>query len=160
MSGRTKPNKLIKARDGVQCIVMHKKRILLLKRRNVPFIENPGIWSFVMGGRGRREAYAHVAFRELEEETRLTMRNVRIIGRPRKMVLFNIPKPEQRWSNMVFLLCSDTDKVKMNFETTKHRWASFDEIRRHRSYSNIFVDEALLLKMIKSAVSKCAGSSV
>ena len=41
--------------------------MLLLKRRNLPFMVDPGIWTFVAGGKKRSESYDDRRYREIEE---------------------------------------------------------------------------------------------
>jgi 8-oxo-dGTP pyrophosphatase MutT (NUDIX family) len=145
----------LKKRDGVSIVVIiNKKKILLLKRRSLPFIINPGIWSFVSGGREAPEGYLETAYRELHEETQIKKTDLTLLQKVGKMKMFELRKPENVWSNEIFVFRTKTRKVKLNYENPKYRWASLNDLEKHRNYTNCFVDEKKLLKIIKRHLNK------
>ena len=143
-----------KARDGSKIVIINDGRVLLLKRRSVPFIINPGIWAFVGGGRDRRETYLHTAYREVREETGIGRPMLRLANRPKKMALINIKKPAERWNNMIFIFISKTGAVKLNIENADYRWATFGQLEKEERFTNEFVAKKEILRMIKNAMKR------
>ncbi len=137
--------------DGVAVVILHKRRILLLKRRKIPFIFNPGIWSFVMGSRKRGEQYKETAYRELNEETGLEMKSIRQLRKPIKVWMFDAKK-NKKWQNYLFFFSSSTDKIKLNMENSGYRWASLNDLKKGKDYTNIFIDKNRVLREIESCI--------
>jgi len=67
-------------RDGIVAILINNNKVLLLKRRRIPFLTNPGIWFFITGGRKNGEAYIETAYREIMEETGLQISVGALVG--------------------------------------------------------------------------------
>ncbi len=137
--------------DGVAVVILHKRRILLLKRRKIPFIFNPGIWSFVMGSRKRGEQYKETAYRELNEETGLEMKSIKQLRKPIKVWMFDAKK-NKKWQNYLFFFSSSTDKIKLNMENSGYRWASLNDLKKGKDYTNIFIDKNRVLREIESCI--------
>ncbi len=134
-------------RDGIIAIIIHNKKILLLKRRNVPIILNPGIWSFLSGGRDGKEKYIETAYREIKEESSLVPKQLRLLAKT--TVLLKDDKRRVLWSNRAFIFHSTTDKVKLDFENSSYRWATLSDIVSERNYTNVFINKAPILNKIK-----------
>ena len=137
--------------DGVAVVILHKRRILLLKRRKIPFIFNPGIWSFVMGSRKRGEQYKETAYRELNEETGLERKSIKKLRKPIKVWMFDAKK-NKKWQNYLFFFSSSTDKIKLNMENSGYRWASLNDLKKGKDYTNIFIDKNRVLREIESCI--------
>ena len=59
-----------KSKKGIAAVVISGKKILLLRRRNIPLImENPGIWSVVFGGKKEGDRATLVVRREGKEKS-------------------------------------------------------------------------------------------
>jgi 8-oxo-dGTP pyrophosphatase MutT (NUDIX family) len=141
-------------RDGAKVIIINRKRVLLLKRRNVPFIVNPGIWSFVGGGRDKDETYTETAYREVLEETGIGRHDLELVNRPKKMMLMDVKRPDQRWYNVVFIFLSRTGRVRLDIENAGYRWATTGQLKSGKDFTNEFVDKKGILRMIDRAVRK------
>ena len=137
--------------DGVAVVILYKRRILLLKRRKIPFIFNPGIWSFVMGSRKRGEQYKETAYRELNEETGLERKSIKQLRKPIKVWMFDAKK-NKKWQNYLFFFSSSTDKIKLNMENSGYRWASLNDLKKGKDYTNIFIDKNRVLREIESCI--------
>ena len=137
--------------DGVAVVILHKRRILLLKRRKIPFIFNPGIWSFVMGSRKRGEQYKETAYRELNEETGLEMKSIKQLRKPIKVWMFDAKK-NKKWQNYLFFFSSSTNKIKLNMENSGYRWASLNDLKKGKDYTNIFIDKSRVIREIESCI--------
>jgi 8-oxo-dGTP pyrophosphatase MutT (NUDIX family) len=142
--------------DGVACVVINRSKILLLKRRNVPFISNPGIWAFVMGGIERGEDYLETAYREIKEETDIDKKQLTLLYGPKRVNIV-YKKKNLMWSNNFYIFRSTTNKVKLDLENSAYRWATFDEIKNSRTYTNIFINEQFLLNKIRSGLDERKG---
>ncbi len=134
-------------KPGIAAVIVCRKRLLLLKRRRIPFINNPGIWSFLFGGMKKGEKPIETAYREIQEEVRLGRGHLRMVE-SRRVVVFD-PHKRQRWQNWFFVFVSDYDGVVKNYESADVRWASLNDILNKRDYTNIFADEKGLIASIK-----------
>ena len=139
-------------RDGIAAIVVHRGRVLLLKRFPVPLIANPGIWSFVFGGRRKGEGYLDAAYREIREETGIDRNDLTQVGHGTPVWIFDRWR-RCRWQNHLFIFRSNTGRVRKNFENTACRWAALGEIRGNTDYTNVFIDEDAILRKI----ARCTG---
>ena len=145
-----KEYKAVKA-EGVAVVILHKKKLLLVKRRNIPFIFNPGIWGFVTGSRKRGEDYAETAYREAEEETGLARSSLLQLRKPMRVWMFDAKK-RKKWQNCLFFFSSSTDKIKLNIENSRFRWASLNDLKKGKDYTNIFVDKKRVIKEIEGCI--------
>ena|SRR5208283_4612050 len=143
-----------KTRDGSKVIIINNGRILLLKRRSVPFIINPGIWAFVGGGRDKRETYLQTAYREVHEETGIERSKLKLVNKPKRMALINVKKPEERWKNVVFIFVSKTGDVKLNIENADYRWATFSQLEKGERFTNEFVAKKEILRMVRTVLKR------
>ncbi len=131
-------------------VIIHKNRILLLKRRSLPVVINPGIWSFLSGARDGTERYLSTACREIREESG--------IGRESLSLLFSgkVSVTERSrnlaWTNRIFIFRSSTGKVRLDFENSGYRWATIREIENEIDYTNVFINPKRILKSIKRHV--------
>ncbi len=138
--------------DGIAAAIIHKNRILLIKRRFVPFIiVNPGAWSLLFGTRKEDEPYLETAYREIEEETSIERSDLQLVGKPFQVEAFDI-SGSKRWKNMMFIFKSGTEKVKLDIENSRYRWASYKEIKGRVGYTNIFSNPEAIEKRIKRAL--------
>ncbi len=141
--------------DGVQVAVVHKNRILLLKRRDVPFIRrfvaNPGKWSLVAGGRKRGEAYMDTAYREVTEETGLGRKQLKGHGRGTVVWVYDRGKGTT-WSNMLFVLRSSSRSIRLNLESSDYKWVTFDELSSMEYLNETIMDHEAALRRIRKAI--------
>lgn len=142
--------KLISA-DGVTNVIINKDRILLLKRLPLPMIFNPRAWSFVFGGLEKGEDSLECGYREVREETQIEKRYLKLLEGPIK-ILCKDEKRKLMWYNDLFIFSSRTAKVTIDFENSGWRWAAFDELKNEKDYTNVFIDEKLILSKIKSCL--------
>ncbi len=135
--------------------MVHKNRILLLKRRDIPFVRrfvaNPGKWSLVAGGRKREEAYIDTAYREVIEETGLDRMDLKRAGRGIIVHVFDGEKGTT-WSNMLFVLRSDSSAIRTNLESSGYKWVTFDELSSRKYLSETIMDHEAALRHIRKAI--------
>jgi 8-oxo-dGTP pyrophosphatase MutT (NUDIX family) len=137
--------------DGVVAVVVKGRKILLLKRFGFPNPRNPGIWTFISGGRDRMPHYVDVAYKEIEEESGIAREQLKPIGRGFRVCMFERRK-KTRWYNQMFIFSTDAERVKLNFENTAYRWATIEELRKEVGYTNIFINESAILERIRSCL--------
>ncbi|MGC8710016.1 MAG: NUDIX domain-containing protein [Candidatus Micrarchaeia archaeon] len=138
-------------RPGIIAIVLSNEKLLLLKRRNFPFISNPNIWTFVSGGIKRDEDYEHAAYRELFEETGLAKGDLKKIEGPLNVKLFD-PRKKICWANKAYIFTTSSNKIKLNIENSAYRWATIKEIETESLYTNIFINKSAIIKKLKSVL--------
>ncbi len=138
---------------GITAVIINGGDILLVKRRNFPFIRNPGVWTFVSGGIKREENSEDAACREILEETGIGRSSLRRVGYAGGVEKFDM-RNGRIFSDDFYCLISKTRKVKLNIESSAYRWCRFREIERHESYTNLFADEATITGLIRRALSK------
>ena len=141
-----KDYKLVKA-DGVAAVIIWKNKVLLLKRRRIPFIYNPGTWGFLTGSRKPGERYLETAYREIKEETGIGRKQLTRVLKPAKVSMFD-GKKGKRWLNYLFIFRSETGNVRINIENAGWRWAKASEIRDGNDYTNIFLNKDKIYKTI------------
>lgn len=143
--------------DGIAAIIIYKSRVLLLKRRNLPIILNPGVWSFLFGGRDKKERYLDNAYREIKEEVNIKKSQLKLLYRGK--ILLKYDKRRIMWPNRLFIFKSSTDKIKLDIENKSYRWASISEIEKEINYTNIFINEEQLLNRIKGFLNESKKSN-
>ncbi len=137
--------------EGIIAVIIWRDKVLLLKRRNIPFIFNPGIWSFVTGSKKRNEDYISAAYREIHEETGIKKNELKLLRKQANITLFD-PKKRKKWSNCFLIFRSETGIVKINIENSGWRWAELDEIRKGKDYTNIFLNKSAAIKAISGCM--------
>ncbi len=147
---RSREYRLVKA-DGVAVVLINRRRVLLLKRRSLPFLKNPGIWSFLFGARKRGERRIETAYREVREEVGLEKARLRLLDGGLEVGLYDAGKTI-RWQNRFFIFRSDSSHIEKDYENAAYRWASMGEVRDHINYTNVFIDEERILKRISRYV--------
>ena len=145
-----KPRYKLVKKDGMTAIIIHNGKILLLKRRNVPIITNPGIWSFLSGARDGRERYIETAYREIKEESGIDRRSLALLFKERMLITDR--KRGIMWPNWVFIFRSDTGKVRLDYENSRYRWTTVSQIEKEINYTNIFINHKELVKRIRGYV--------
>lgn len=143
---------ILKRKPGIIVAMINGKRILLLERRSIPFIPNPGIWSLLTGGLKNGEMPLDAAYREINEETGILRKDIRLLAGPNRVMLTDAVRKEGRWHNTFYIFRSGTDKVKRNIENSAHRWARLEELEEEKEYTNIFMNAERIMKMLKSAI--------
>ncbi len=133
--------------NGVAVAIINSRKILLFKRRSLPFLKNAGIWSLLFGHKEDGESYLETAYRETIEESGIGRRRLRQLCNSFDVDLFD-RKRRIRWRNRMFIFKSNTQRIKKDFENSAYRWASLSEIRKHVEYTNIFIDEEMILKKL------------
>ena len=132
--------------------IIYKKRVLLLKRRNVPVILNPGIWAFLSGGREGSERYIDTAHREIAEESGISSKCLSLLYRSRVMMVDR--KKGIMWPNVLFIFRSSTNAVKLDYENSKYRWASIKEIESEVDYTSTFINGKTIINAIKGCMNE------
>ncbi len=131
-------------------IIINRNKILLLKRRNVPIITNPGIWSFLSGARDVNERYIETAYREIREESGIDRRSLNLLFKERMLIADR--KRGIMWLNWVFIFRSNTGIVRLDYENSRYRWATIGQIEKEINYTNIFINNKELVKRIRGYV--------
>ena len=146
-------HKKIERYSGIAAIIINSKtkKILLIKRRNLPIIQNKGIWSFLFGGKKKNETYLETAYREIKEETKLEEHDLKIFSKPKKMLIFD-DKRKERWYNYLYLFLTNTERIKLSFENSSFRWADPEDIFTENNYKNIFFERKAIELLIKNAL--------
>lgn len=105
---------------GVNTIIIHRKRILLIKRQDI------GIWAFPGGAVEANESLEEAAKRETLEETGLNIKIEKLTG----VYVRTLWK-----KNVVFVyLCRKLNgKVKPSWETPSVKWFTFPQAKRRLS---------------------------
>ena len=138
-----------KSRNGITAVIIHRKKVLLLKRSPLLFFAAyPGIWT-VVGGGIKSENPLDAAYREIEEETRIAKRDLRLLSACMNFKIYDPIRRNAQWRNTLFFFKSRTARVKLNFENSRCRWASFDDIKKERDYTSIFMENARFLDILK-----------
>ncbi|MGC8479782.1 MAG: NUDIX domain-containing protein [Candidatus Micrarchaeia archaeon] len=143
----------LKNYPGIAAIIINNKnkKILLLKRRNIPVIQNPGLWSFLFGGKKKNEKYIDAAYREIKEETGLKKDTLILLKKPIKILIFE-SRSKKCWYNYLFIFFSNTTLIKLSIENSKYRWANLSDIFNEKLYKNIFINKGKIEKLIKSSI--------
>ncbi len=139
-------------KDGITAAVVNDGKVLLLKRIWLPFMSFPGIWTFITGGRKEGEEYLDAAYREIEEETKIERKHLKLIARIDNVMLYDPVWKRKKWRNAFFVFSSSKTEVKLDMENRNYRWASMDEIANGKNYTNIFADRVLIEKKIKDVL--------
>lgn len=134
------------SKPGIMAIIICKSKILLLRRRNVPLILNPGIWSFVSGGRDKGERYLDTAYREIREETGIRKQSLTLLAATALEVFDR--KRRIYWKNRVFIFRTNNPKITLDYENSRYRWAGYPEIEKEINYTNVFINRKKLLNTI------------
>ncbi len=135
------------SRPGIAAVIICKRKVLLLRRRNVFFISNPGVWSILFGGIKRGEEPVETAYREIQEEVGLGRGHLKLRARG-KVVLFDARR-RQKWENWLFVFASDYDGVRKNYESSAVRWSGLNSMLNKKDYTNVFVNEPRFLRILK-----------
>ncbi|MCL4381047.1 MAG: NUDIX domain-containing protein [Candidatus Marsarchaeota archaeon] len=117
----------------------------------IPFIINRGIWSFITGKLNKNESYLLAAYREIEEETKITKDNLVLAVKPFRARLLDVHNGKQ-WQNTIFIFYSNTREVTLNIENSRFRWAPLDDIKNYNDYTNIFCNEKKILGILSKAL--------
>ncbi|MHB1829797.1 MAG: NUDIX domain-containing protein [Candidatus Micrarchaeaceae archaeon] len=131
-------------------VIIYKDRVLLLKRRNVPVILNPGIWAFLSGGRDGSEKYIETAYREITEESGISSKCLSLLFRA--LVMMVDRNRGIMWQNVLFIFRSSTNVVKLDYENSKYRWASVKEIENEIDYTSTFINGEMIINAIKGCM--------
>ncbi len=115
--------------DVVTCVIKHDEKILLLKRSDkVGTYKNK--WACVSGYVERAEDVLERAFREIEEEVKLTKEDVTLVKKGEPIIFFD-EKEGQTWRVFPFLFSSTKKKINPDWEHTDYAWVSLEEIENY-----------------------------
>lgn len=142
--------------DGITAAIVNEGRLLVLKRRSIPFITDPGRWEFVSGSRKRKESHDDAAYREILEETGIPRGRLTLAAKLDRVVKTDA-RGAIRFENSFYVFCSGTDGVRLNIENSRYRWATYGDIVAHRDYTNVFLNERPILKLIKEVLDEEAA---
>jgi 8-oxo-dGTP pyrophosphatase MutT (NUDIX family) len=145
--------KFKKDMDGITAILINRKKILLLKRINVPFMTNPGIWFPVAGQTEEGETPIESAYREIYEETKIPKVDLKLLKSKSNVVMFE-KRSKKRWQNEVYVFSTKSQKVQINFEHSKYLWVSLKELNDYFKIDETYPDHRSLYNMIKSCLEK------
>ncbi len=149
---KKRSEKTLKHKPGVAVAIVYRKKVLLLRRHNIPFISNPGIWSLLTGGIEKNEAPLDTAYREVFEETRIDKKRLSLLRGPLEAILTDAVRKKGRWLNAFYVFRSSTHAVKLSLENSAYRWADISELENERRYTNIFMNANEIMKALKSAI--------
>lgn len=138
---------------GVTVVIMHGRKILLVKRINIPFISHPGAWYPVAGAKKENETYEGAAYREVDEETGLTRRHLKMLHREKNVLISDLRK-RIVWKNDLIVFRSDTTEIRLNIENSAHRWVSYAEFARNEGIVGAFHAKKRILAVVKSYLDK------
>ncbi len=149
---KVKENDFLPGNDGVCAVIIYGKEVLLLKRHWLPIIRNPSVWSFVFGTKEKDDTHLSTVYREIEEETGIERKNLRLLAKPIVTKLFDTKSPTKWWYNHFYVFESKSNKVRLDMENTGYRWAGLGEIKGSKNYTNIFVDKKRIESLIERAL--------
>lgn len=139
-------------KDGITAVIINKGKILLLKRRSLPFIVHPGYWSFVSGSRKKGERYLDTAYREIMEETGIDRSKLKTLVKNRDMTLIG-HKKDIRWSNKFFIFRSSDRSVRLNLENSGYKWVHLANLKKeNRVITDYIADSGVVLGLIKKSL--------
>lgn len=133
--------------QGITAIIINHKKVLLLKRRNFPFMLNPGVWFFVSGSRKSSEKYLGTAYREILEETGIRKDALTPLKKIKSLIILD-PKNAKMWKNKLFIFRSKESTVKLNIEHNAYKWASLAELRGEGTLT-LFPEQKAILGTIR-----------
>ena len=107
-----------------KAIVVHKKKILLLLRDNIPTIYAPNKWSLPGGGGEDGESPEQVLFRELEEEIGIVPKNFFPLGE-----LQDTTRGETDFLYFVKLTDKEAGKLRLGDEGQKMEFFNFGQLK-------------------------------
>jgi len=134
-------------RDGIVAIIINNGRVLLLKRRNIPFLTNPGIWFFITGGRKKGEKYIETAYREIREEVGIEKQMLWKLYEC-KVKLYDGAK-KWVWKNRCFIFYSKSRKVKLNIENSAYKWVGIKDLKKETDFSKILINKRFVINKIE-----------
>lgn len=138
--------------NGITAAIVHRQKVLLIKRVNIPIISNPGIWTFVQGSAKKNEDHKDTAYREIKEEVNLDKVHLNPIIQENDVLMFDAVRQNRMWKNSFFVFKTENPNVRINYESTKFRWAELEDLEEEREYTNIFINKENALRKIKEAM--------
>ncbi len=138
-------------KEGITAVIINDKKLLVLKRISFPFLIYSGLWLFPAGKTKGGEAYDQTSYREIFEETGLRKSDLKLISKYKDVLKID-KKRRIKYYNAVYVFNSKTKYVKLNMENTVYRWASFDDIKNQRKYTNVFADKQFIENVIRNAI--------
>ena len=140
------------SRPGMTAVILNRKRVLILKRINLPFIINPGIWYFVGGSRKKGETPLQNAYREIGEELALGRERLTVLSRMDATIVDR--RRRERWRNSLFIISSSTREVRLNVENSGYRWVTLEGLRGYKDLLGSIENAEEVLVRIKSALKR------
>ncbi|MCL5423548.1 MAG: NUDIX domain-containing protein [Candidatus Marsarchaeota archaeon] len=139
---------LKKNMDGITAIIINKKnnKILFLKRRCLPFIVNPCVFSFVSGKRKYKEKHINTAYREVYEETKLSKNELELKDTKDIFVYYK----KYFWKNKIYVFATDKNYIKINIENSDYKWVYYKDIPDE--YLKMFIDKKMIRSIIENAI--------
>lgn len=153
MLNKKTKNTKIEVHPGIAAVIINKKtkHILLIKRRNLPIIQNRGIWSFLFGGKELNETYLETAYREIREEISFNEDDLKLMFKPIKTLIKDI-RSGKRWYNHLFVFITDKNNIKLSYENSSYRWADPSDIFNEVNYKNVFSKRTEIELLIKKTL--------
>jgi 8-oxo-dGTP pyrophosphatase MutT (NUDIX family) len=137
-------------RPGVTAAVVNKGKVLILKRINLPFIVNPGVWSLVAGGLKKGERPIDAAYREVEEETGLGREHLKSLGSCDIFVTDR--RRGSRWKNHFFVIQSSKSMIRLNIENRAWKWVGLAQLKRSPELLGPFEDSKRMVAVISKSI--------
>jgi 8-oxo-dGTP diphosphatase len=115
-------------RVGVGAIVLHERRVLLVKRGHAPGL---GLWSVPGGLVDLGETTVDAARREVEEETGLKVRIAGLVGVLDRVTRDAEGRVRYHWVLIDYLAVPESiDTLTAGSDAAEVRWVTIDEVER------------------------------
>jgi ADP-ribose pyrophosphatase YjhB (NUDIX family) len=135
-------------RVGVGAVVLHRGRVLLVRRGNPPLA---GKWSLPGGLCELGETTAECARREVQEECGLAIRVVEVAGVLDRVIRDDAGRIRYHWVLVDYLAVPESDLVTAGSDAAEVRWVDIDRVDDLEHTDG-------LVEMIQRAVALAHGS--
>ena len=117
--------------DVVTCILLHKGKLLLLKRSDRVSTYR-GQWAGISGYLEPGDEVEQRAYIEIKEETGLDSDQVHLISRGDPIEFFDSQEVQQ-WCVHPFLFFSLTDEITIDWEHETYAWVDPEQLRNYET---------------------------
>ena len=136
-------------RDGITAAVISNNKILLIRRRNMPFLmSHPNMWLLVSGAKERNETHLDAAYREIEEELGIGKQHLKLIGFIKNILLIE-DRWRKMWYNDFYVFRSDTNVIRFGgMENKEYRWVTLTEFKGYDDPKRAEADYDRIIELI------------